>query len=482
MWHGTPKTLWMQPPEGHQASRKDDCGQPQVLWAAFRGQTVRVTEQALQYLLVPGCFLVAGLIGMWLGTPRAVSGGLAAVGGAHVMSFAVAGLAIASSGAAGAAANLASQWLFAAGFAAIVWLAAAYPQARPSRKLVGFAGALVLVGPLLGALSGPTPTVIQPSSGAVLRGPLFRVLPEGIAALSVAPIMALPVIAVVLFAVRYWRGGPSDRRAMRWPLAALAVMVLVIVAGSVAGQEWDGAQAVAFLIAAPVVPLALAFGPVHRRMDALSADLEKRLIELNQSRHRLSVAAEQERLRLERDLHDGAQQELIALMAQIEVARSSADPAVRAAALDAAAGLSQGAYETVRGVAHGVRPAALQDLGLTAAIRDLVEALPIAVDTELDDSPAGTLPPDAEAAALFVVSEALANAMKHADASRMRVRLHRHRTKLEVAVEDDGVGGADPTGSGLRGLIDRVEAADGRIEIDSQPGMTRLTVRFEVDK
>lgn len=439
-----------------------------------------MTEQALQYLLVPGCFLVAGLIGVWLGTPRTVSGGLAAVGGAHVLSFAFAGAAVASSGTLGATANLVSQWLFAAGFAAIVWLAAAYPHARPSRRMVAAAGALAIVGPLLGAISGPTTTVIEPSTGQVLRGPLLHLLPDGIAGLSIAPIMALPVIAVVVFAIRYWRGGRSDRRAMRWPLGALGVMALVIVVGNVAGQEWEAAQTAAFLVAAPIVPLALAFGPVHRRIDALSTDLERRLIELNESRHRLSVASEQERQRLERDLHDGAQQELIALMAQIEVARSSEDPAVRAAALDAAAGLSQGAYETVRGISHGVRPAALEDLGLTAAIRGIVEGLPFAVDTELDDSPAGTLPPDAEAAALFVVTEGLANAMKHADACRVHVWLHRQGTDLEVGVGDDGVGGADPTGSGLRGLIDRVEAADGRIDIDSERGMTRLAAHFEV--
>jgi len=164
----------------------------------------------------------------------------------------------------------------------------------------------------------------------------------------------------------------------------VSLVAVLAVGGLLLGPAYPGAGAVTFLVAAPVVPLSVAFGPVRRRLLALTdetarlnADLAERVAELEASRRRLAAATESERRRIERDLHDGAQQELLALITHAEIATSATDDEKREAALARVAQLSRAAYETVRWVSHGVRPAALDDLGLAAAIRGLTEAPPL---------------------------------------------------------------------------------------------------------
>jgi DNA-binding CsgD family transcriptional regulator len=223
----------------------------------------------LEILVVPACFLAAGLIGHRLGTPARVAGGLAALGCAHLLAFLGAGQAQAGAGATADWVHLASQLLFVGGFVALVWLAAAYPDQEPSTRLVGAAAGLAVAGPLVAAVSGPTPPVL----GDRELGPVVHLLPTGAAAVAAAPLVLLPFLAVVTFVVRYRRAGADDRAAMRWPIAGLGVIAALAVAGVLLGAGQQGAVTVLFLLAAPVFPLSLAFGPVVRHIDSLSGEL-----------------------------------------------------------------------------------------------------------------------------------------------------------------------------------------------------------------
>lgn len=220
--------------------------------------------------MVPACFLGAALIGYRLGTPPRVAAGLAIVGGAHLLGFLAAEQALSATGATADWIHLASQWLFLAGFAAFVWLAATYPAQRPSTRLVGVAVALTLAGPLLAAISGPTPSILDDQREL---GPIVRVLPSSLANVAAAPLMLLPVLAVITFVVRHRRATAEDRLAMRWPIAGLGVIVVLVIAGNTLGWQRQGVVTALFLLGAPVFPLAVAFGPVLRRLDGLSAEL-----------------------------------------------------------------------------------------------------------------------------------------------------------------------------------------------------------------
>ncbi|HEY6397132.1 MAG TPA: histidine kinase, partial [Solirubrobacteraceae bacterium] len=173
---------------------------------------------------------------------------------------------------------------------------------------------------------------------------------------------------------------------------------------------------------------------------------------------------------IERDLHDGAQARLVALgmslgMAEQKLA-TDAD-AARALLAEARAGAGE-ALRELRDLARGIHPPVLADRGLEAAVRSLAAASPIPVTVSVDN-PGRTRPP-VETAAYFVVAEALANAGKHAGASRLSVRIARSGGVLALEIEDDGVGGADASGSGLSGLRRRVEALDGSLTVASPPG------------
>jgi signal transduction histidine kinase len=178
-----------------------------------------------------------------------------------------------------------------------------------------------------------------------------------------------------------------------------------------------------------------------------------------------------ERRRLERDLHDGAQQRLVALSLQLGLARRKVDddPVVGARLLDEARGELGLALEELRELARGIHPAVLTDRGLPAAVEALAARAPVPVDVE--GMPSDRLPAAVEAAAYFVVAESLTNVAKYAHAEHAIVRVGREDGYAVVEVSDDGVGGADPTaGSGLRGLADRLAALDGRLEVQSPPG------------
>jgi signal transduction histidine kinase len=205
--------------------------------------------------------------------------------------------------------------------------------------------------------------------------------------------------------------------------------------------------------------------------ERLQAELRAQLAELRASRARIVTAGDDERRRLERDLHDGAQQRLLSLGLALHLARQQLGPDVNGAAeiLAEADGELRAAIDELRELAHGIHPAVLTEQGLAPALRNLAERSPVPVT--IVDLPDERLPAPAEAAAYFMVSEALANVAKYAQASRARVSVSRVDGLVLVEVDDDGIGGADPSrGSGLRGLSDRVQALDGRLEVTSPAG------------
>jgi PAS domain S-box-containing protein len=204
--------------------------------------------------------------------------------------------------------------------------------------------------------------------------------------------------------------------------------------------------------------------------------------EIRASRTRIVQAADDARRKLERNLHDGAQQRLVALSVSLRLAEAklASDPESAAGILAAARDELAHALEELRELARGIHPAVLTDRGLPAAIEGLVARTPLPVETELPDD---ALPPAVEAALYYVVSESLANVVKYAGATAVSVRIARSGDGTVTAeVSDDGVGGADPShGSGLSGLADRVEALDGRLWVESPTGGgTRIRVEVPI--
>jgi signal transduction histidine kinase len=197
--------------------------------------------------------------------------------------------------------------------------------------------------------------------------------------------------------------------------------------------------------------------------------------ELHASRARLVAAGDDARRRLERNLHDGAQQRLVSLSLSLRLAQRklAGDPQEAARILDQAAGELAQALEELRELARGIHPAVLTDRGLEAALRSLAERTPLLVDVS---TVPGRLPDPVEAAAYYIVSEAIANVVKHAHASTVKVRVATPNGRVVVEVSDDGIGGANPAGgSGLRGLADRVAALDGTLWVDAPTdGGTRV--------
>ncbi|MFG2000875.1 histidine kinase [Spirillospora sp. NPDC048911] len=197
---------------------------------------------------------------------------------------------------------------------------------------------------------------------------------------------------------------------------------------------------------------------------------ERRIAQLSVSRAEVVDAVDDERRRIERDLHDGVQQRLVALGMLIGRARraSGRDEERSQELLRQAHEESQRALEDLREVAWRVYPAALDGEGLRAALETVAERSPVPVTIDYDV--AARPPHTVETAAYFVVCEAVTNANKHSAAARVAVRLTGDERMLHVRIEDDGTGGADPAGGGLAGLARRVAALDGTFGVDSPPG------------
>jgi signal transduction histidine kinase len=202
--------------------------------------------------------------------------------------------------------------------------------------------------------------------------------------------------------------------------------------------------------------------------------------QLAASRVRLVEASDAERRRLERDLHDGAQQRLQALSLKIRLARTrlAEDPDEADGLLDTAMDELSAAHAELRELARGIHPAAVSERGLAAALQGVIQRAPLPV--ELAAVPDERLPQSIEVAAYYVVSEALVNVARYAEASSATVAVSRSGDRAIVEVADDGIGGADiARGSGLRGLADRIGALGGELVVDSPRG-AGTTVRAAI--
>ena len=215
--------------------------------------------------------------------------------------------------------------------------------------------------------------------------------------------------------------------------------------------------------------------------ERLQAEIRSQLDSVQASRARIVEAQDDERRRIERDLHDGAQQRLVSLQLSLQMLRRELGPDADArtiAELDSATAEAAAAIDDIRELARGVHPAILSEAGIGAALASLSDRtpMPVVVHDELDRR----LPAAVEATAYFVVAEALTNVIKHADARRVDVRAWLVDDRLHVRIQDDGAGGADPaSGSGLTGLHDRVAALGGTVAIDSRTGVgTRIDVEL----
>ena len=203
--------------------------------------------------------------------------------------------------------------------------------------------------------------------------------------------------------------------------------------------------------------------------ERLGRELHRQLEEVRASRTRIVAAEDAQRVRIERDLHDGVQQRLLALaLALRRAAEKSGGDSDSAAALAFGADEALGVVDDVRDLAQGIHPALLTEAGLPAALRALANRSPVPV--ELDVAIDEDVSQSAAAAAYFVASEALANVVKHAGASNVRLVAANIDGSIRVSVEDDGRGGANPNGDGFRGLDDRVAAVGGALAVTARAG------------
>jgi signal transduction histidine kinase len=224
-------------------------------------------------------------------------------------------------------------------------------------------------------------------------------------------------------------------------------------------------------------PLLVAAGSAARlalENARLQAELRAQLEELRASRRRIVEAGDAERRRLERDLHDGAQQRLLALGLALQLLR---DRDGDRDLLDQADAELQTALRELRDLARGIHPTILSEQGLAPAVRSLADRAPLPVRVHVAEQ---RYPASVETAIYFVVAEALTNIAKHAQARSAVVALGRENGKLLVDISDDGCGGAVPhAGGGLQGLTDRVAAAGGTLRVRSEPG-NGTTLHIEV--
>jgi signal transduction histidine kinase len=228
-----------------------------------------------------------------------------------------------------------------------------------------------------------------------------------------------------------------------------------------------------------LLPRLVEAGGLAIEIARLRVQLRRQLAEVEASRARIVAAGDEERRRIERDLHDGAQQRLVTIglaMRHAQHELGDGSPARASETLDGAVEELAAAIEELRELARGLPPAQL-DAGLAPALNELAGRAPLPVEVR---ATAARLPPGVEAAAYFIACEGLTNAVKHARASKVVLSAARENGRLVVSVADDGIGGAaQGDGSGLSGLSDRVAAQGGSLAIDSEPGKgTRLTAEL----
>ncbi|HEX5712962.1 MAG TPA: histidine kinase [Solirubrobacterales bacterium] len=296
--------------------------------------------------------------------------------------------------------------------------------------------------------------------------------------------------AIGLVYAKWRRSSAAERRVLTPVLAtgglAFTILLVRLVVGELGFTQT--VNEIVFIGAITVfaaLPFAFLLGLLRSRIgraeevstelsaenEQLNVELEATIAELRASRHRIVEAGYAERRKVERDLHDGAQQRLMALTMNLRLARErlDADPAATAELLDEAMAELAAATAELRELARGIHPVVLTDRGLAAALGGLADRSPVPV--EIAAAPDERLPTPVESATYFVVAEALTNVARYAEAELATVRVTRRDGTVEIEVRDDGRGGADPeAGTGLRGLADRVAALDGSFAVRSEAG------------
>ena len=293
-----------------------------------------------------------------------------------------------------------------------------------------------------------------------------------------------------------------------WLMLEVLMLAIAVVLGSLAQSLSGSFVTLSFdlwVLSRPAPLVMLVLGPGSLLVTALYAEgvawllaavlgrwttvaredaLEPRLHQLLVTRRGVVLAIDDERRRIERDLHDGVQQNVVSLSVTLARARRSQDPERAAALLAQAHAQSQELIEEVRQVAWRVYPTALDEHGLASALDGIAATspLPVRLETAVDHE----LPPAVESAAYFVAREAVTNVVKHAAASEVEVEVRtaplHGRRGVRLVVRDDGIGGADPEGGGLQGLARRVAALDGTLEVDSPAGgPTAITAEIPCD-
>jgi signal transduction histidine kinase len=306
-------------------------------------------------------------------------------------------------------------------------------------------------------------------------------------------LVAAPALAAAaMLAFLLWLGGAAYTLLYAWVWARNPESLLrrgaashpsipIPVLGWIPADVYLTAAGIIALAAAP--RLSAAVGSVDARVASAllgpsrAEELQVRVEQLTQTRAGAVDAADAERRRLERDLHDGTQQRLVSLAIQLGMARAErADGEHAQLVIAEAHEEAKAALAELRNLIRGLHPPVLEDRGLDAALSGVAARMPIPVKVTVDVSrrPPATI----EAVAYFVVSEGLTNISKHAQASQAEVFVQRAGERLHIIVSDDGVGGADPaSGTGLAGLAKRAASVDGSFEIASPPGgPTLLTV------
>jgi signal transduction histidine kinase len=288
-----------------------------------------------------------------------------------------------------------------------------------------------------------------------------------------ATLYAVLFVLVLVWLTLRWRRTGTLERLQLTPVYASGLLAFLLVTAATAGAG-DAAWGFAFTATA-LLPFAFLAGLLRSHVARMDA-------ELRASRARLVHAADAERRRLERNLHDGAQARLVGLAMLLGHTRGRAqtNPGEVPALLDEAMNELRKSLAELRELARGIHPAALTERGLAPALEGLAAKMPVPVT--IDSDAVEPVPAPVAIAAYYAVSEALANVAKYAQATEATVVVRRTNGRMTVDVGDDGIGGADPShGSGLVGLADRVGAIDGTLSLDSPPGGgTRLHIELPV--
>lgn len=434
--------------------------------------------------VLPLGFYAAGLVAQLLRPEHVVGLRLLQVGLLHLgaMATAVLGGLLEDVEWVAAAIGTASGIAFALGFVALLDLLVRYPDGHYAWPWIrnGVRVLAVAVVPLVVLASLGSTQVISAVELSAPANPAHVPALRPLSGLVVSVALA-PVIGFLLLVARYLRASAADRLQMRWPIVTALVLAIGLVTSGLAERILGrDVQTAVFVAGAAAFPASFLIGLLRH------SEAAERLAAVEASRARIAEAASAERRRIERDLHDGAQQQLVALLARIELARSTvADTDPR---LDHELGeirdAIQDAHQDLRELAHGIHPATLSDHGLAEAVRSAMSRLPVGASLEVSpDLEGARYAASLEEAAYFFVLEGTTNALKHSGDPHPAVQLDLLGNDLVVTVSDLGRGVAveEAADLGMAGLRDRLAAVGGRLEVESSAGSgTRLRAIFPV--